>query len=108
MRKVALSERIRDADWADLVDMDYWGNEIASLESLNAKWEELARKHEDSADHYARRCYDLEALNAELVEAFAEIRQMAESELFFTHRSASMDRVVELCDDALAKARGEA
>ena len=29
-------------------------------------WKELARKHEDSANHYARRCYDLEAENERL------------------------------------------
>ena len=37
-------------------------------------WKEEARKHEDSANHYARRCHDLEAINAELAEALRVTR----------------------------------
>ena len=62
-------------------------------------WKELARKHEDSANHYARRCYDLEALNAELVEAGQESADMLRKHLGFGPSTK-----LELL---LAKARGE-
>ena len=41
-------------------------------------WKELARKHEESANEYARMNYKLEAINAELLEALAEERTIVE------------------------------
>lgn len=36
-------------------------------------WKEQARKHEESANEYARMNYELETTNAELLEALKEI-----------------------------------
>ena len=66
-------------------------------------WEELARKHEDSANHYARRCYDLEALNAELVEALEGMSNWFDSDGYAT--SVPPRVLVFSMRQALAKAK---
>ena len=39
-------------------------------------WKELARKHEESANEYARMNYELEAINADLLEALQYLADM--------------------------------
>ena len=75
-------------------------------------WKELARKHEDSANHYAKRCYDLEALNAELVEKGHKYFEITSSHWSnFTNSIEEYEQMRlkasgKFCK-VLAKARGE-
>ena len=63
-------------------------------------WKELARKHEDSANHYARRCYELEAEKKVLREGIIHALQIPIGAVLDQHtRFALVDALKEVDDE---------
>lgn len=68
-------------------------------------WKEQARKHEESANEYARMNYELEATNAELLEALGRIAGvMSGAGLSKAQLRNQLDYAISTAKQALAKA----